>query len=256
MHAERIKPAAAAREIFAGRYNGARVVFLAGSVVRGEATPTSDLDLVVVYERLPHAYREAFLHAGWPVETFVHDPETLAHYFEADRRRGIPSLARMVSEGIEIPESSPFSGGLKRLASQLLEAGPPRWDKAELMTRRYRLSDWVDDIRHPRTPEELVASGTFLYADLADFFLLSRSLWTAHSKTIPRRLREVDAGFAQRFRDAFEALFAEKRQGPVIALVEEVLQPFGGILFEGFRRDSTPDDRAPSAAPPTNTLSD
>ena len=252
MHAERIIPVAAAREIFAERYGGARVIFLAGSVVRGEATPTSDLDLVVVYERLPHAYREAFVHAGWPVETFVHDPETLGYHFESDRRRGIPSLQRMVSEGIEIPEASGFSAELKRLASELLEAGPPRWDEAELTRRRYRLSDWVDDIRHPRTPEELVASGTFLYADLADFFFLSQGLWTAHSKTIPRRLREVDAGFAGRFRDAFEALFAEKRQGPVITLVEEVLQPFGGILFEGFRRDSAPEDRAPSGAPPAD----
>ena len=252
MHAERIKPAAAARAIFAERYGGARVIFLAGSVVRGEATPTSDLDLVVVYERLPHAYREAFVHAGWPVETFVHDPETLRYHFDSDRRRGIPSLMRMVTEGIEIPEASRFSAELRRLASELLEAGPPRWDEPELTRRRYRLSDWVDDIRHPRTPEELVASGTFLYADLADFFLLSQSLWTAHSKTIPRRLREVDAGFAERFRDAFEALFAEKRQGPVIALVEEVLKPFGGPLFEGFRRDSAPDERAPSAAPPAD----
>jgi predicted nucleotidyltransferase len=253
MHAERIKPVEAAREVYAERYEGARVIFLAGSVVRGEATPTSDLDLVVVYERLPHSYREAFVHAGWPVETFVHDPETLRHSFDSDRRRGIPSLMRMVVEGIEIPEACQFSADLIRQASELLEAGPPRWDEAELMRRRYRLSDWVDDIRHPRTPEELVASGTFLYADLADFFLLSRNLWTAHSKTIPRRLREVDASFAERFRDAFEALFAGKRQGPVIALVEEVLEPFGGPLFEGFRRDSSPDDRVPSSpAPPAD----
>lgn len=249
MHTERITPADAAREIFAERYDGARVLFLAGSVVRGDATPASDLDLVVVYERLPHAYREAFFHAGWPVETFVHDPETLRHYFEIERRRGIPSLARMLTEGIEVPGASQFSADVKRSAAKLLEAGPTRWDAAELMLRRYRLSDWVDDIRCPRSPEELVASGTFLYADLADFFLLSKGLWTAHSKTIPRRLREVDARFAERFRDAFEALFVEKRQGPVIALVEEVLEPFGGILFEGFRRDSAPEERAPSDAP-------
>ncbi|HEX7176500.1 MAG TPA: nucleotidyltransferase domain-containing protein [Pyrinomonadaceae bacterium] len=252
MHTERIKPERAARAIFAERYDGARVIFLAGSVVRGEATPASDLDLVVVYERLPHAYREAFFHAGWPVETFVHDPETLRYHFESDRRRGIPSLMRMVTEGIEIPGASEFSAGVKRSAAELLEAGPPRWDAAELMRRRYRLSDWVDDIRYPRTPEELVASGTFLYADLADFFLLSQNLGTAHSKTIPRRLREVDAGFAERFGNAFEALFVEKQPAPVITLVEEVLEQFGGILFEGFRRNSAPAERALSEAPPAD----
>ena len=45
--------------------------------MRGQATETSDLDLVVVYERLEAAYRESFVHGGWPIEVFVHDPETL-----------------------------------------------------------------------------------------------------------------------------------------------------------------------------------
>ena len=36
------------------KYPEADVVFLAGSVVRGEATKTSDLDLVVIYKKLPN----------------------------------------------------------------------------------------------------------------------------------------------------------------------------------------------------------
>lgn len=242
----RIEPREAAVEVWRERYAEARVVFLAGSVMRGEATPASDLDLVVAYERLPHARREAFLHAGWPVETFVHDPETLRHYFEVDRRRGVPSLMRMVVEGLEVPSPSEFSDELKRLASELLAAGPPRWDESELSLRRYRLTDWVDDIRHPRDDAELVASGTYLYADAADFYLRSRNLWSAHSKTIPRRLREVDPGLAERFRLAFESLFSEKRQGPAVALVEEILEPFGGLFFDGFRLDAPPENRDPS----------
>lgn len=30
---------------------------------------TSDLDLVVVYQRIDAAFRESFVYAGWPVET-------------------------------------------------------------------------------------------------------------------------------------------------------------------------------------------
>jgi predicted nucleotidyltransferase len=41
-------PEEAAQGIFRERYEGARVVFLGGSLVRGEATPASDLDIVVV----------------------------------------------------------------------------------------------------------------------------------------------------------------------------------------------------------------
>lgn len=64
-------------EIRSTKYSEAKVIFLAGSIVRGEGTPDSDLDLVVVYEHLPNAYRESFYYGGFPVEAFVHDPQTL-----------------------------------------------------------------------------------------------------------------------------------------------------------------------------------
>lgn len=56
------------------RFGDAEVLFLAGSVMRGQGTPHSDLDVVVVYKSLPAAYRESLYHQGWPVELFVHDP--------------------------------------------------------------------------------------------------------------------------------------------------------------------------------------
>lgn len=216
------------------------MVFLGGSVMRGEATPASDLDLVVVFDQLPNAYREAFVYEGWPVETFVHDPETLEHFFEMDRRRGVPALMSMVGEGVEVPEAGEFSARLKRRAAELLETGPPPWDEEELTLRRYRLTDWVDDMKFPRSPEELVATGVYLYQDAAEFYFRSRGLWSAHSKTIPRRLRRADAAFAEKFLRAFDALFAEKRAEPAAALVEEMLEPFGGLLFDGFRNDAPP----------------
>jgi predicted nucleotidyltransferase len=239
MDKSRVSPEETARGLWRERYEGARVLFLAGSVIRGEATPASDLDIVVVYERLPNAYREAFAYGGWPVEAFVNDAETLEGFFELDRRRGLPAMMSMVWEGVEVPEASDFSDRLKRLARELLEAGPPPWDAEELTLRRYRLTDWVDDMRFPRSGEELVATGAWLYQDAAEFYFRTRGLWSAHSKTIPRRLREADADFAERFLRAFDALFAGKRPEPAVALVEELLEPFGGLLFEGFRREAS-----------------
>lgn len=228
----------AARGILRERYAGARVIFLAGSVMRGDATPTSDLDIVVVFDELGDAYRESFTFAGWPVEAFVNDADSLRHFYERERKRGVPSLMRMVIEGLEVPEASEFSEGLKREAAAVYEAGPLAFDEAELQLRRYRLTDWADDIRFPRSGEELVASGAWLYQDASDFFFRSRGLWSAHSKTVPRRMREVDAEFASKFLAAFDALFTERRSDAAVALVEELLAPFGGMLFDGFRMDA------------------
>lgn len=238
MDTTRVSPVEAARGVFGERYAGARVLFLGGSVMRGEATPASDLDVVVVYESLPNSYRESFMYGGWPVEAFVHDEETLERFFEDDRRRGLPALMSMVAEGVEVPGATEFSAALKRRAEELIAAGPPPWDAEELSLRRYRLTDWADDMRFPRSPEELVATGAYLYQDAADFYFRSRGLWSAHSKTIPRRLRREDPAFAERFLRAFDALFAGKRADAALALVEEMLAPFGGPLFDGFRKEA------------------
>src|SRR5262245_32015520 len=109
---------AAANAIQAERYSNAAAVFAAGSILRGEGTPFSDLDLVVVFAQLPCAYRESFTFEGYPVEAFVHDPETLEYFFlEIDRPSGIPALPQMVVEGIEVPASSELSRELKRRAA-------------------------------------------------------------------------------------------------------------------------------------------
>jgi hypothetical protein len=144
----------------------------------------------------------------------------------------------MVWEGTEVPGPCEFSARLKQSARELLEAGPPPWDAEELALRRYRLTDWVDDMRYPRSAEELVATGAWLYQDVAEFYFRTRGLWSAHSKTIPRRLRKADALFAEKFLRAFDALFADKRPEPAVSLVEELLEPFGGLLFEGFRKEA------------------
>jgi hypothetical protein len=53
-----------AATVLGARYPGADAGFAMGSILRGEATPFSDLDLVVLFARLPNARREAFFSQG------------------------------------------------------------------------------------------------------------------------------------------------------------------------------------------------
>src|SRR4051812_16405128 len=100
----RSEPQHVATAIHRARYPDAKVTLLAGSVSRGEVTPFSDLDLVVLFERIDRAYRDSFHWDGWPVEVFAHDPQTMEYFFtEVDRPMGNCSLPAMVVEGIELP---------------------------------------------------------------------------------------------------------------------------------------------------------
>ncbi len=232
----RLDPRTAALEIVAERFEGAAVTFLGGSVMRGEGTETSDLDLVVVYERLDAAYRESFMHRGWPVEAFVHDPETLRYFFShVDRASGVPSLPDMVASGVPLPRANDLSKSLQTLAEETISTGPPRWNDVEVAASRYAITNLADDLRSPRSRAELVATAAALYSALGEHFLRGQGLWSASSKAIPRRLEAVAPAFAGRFTDAFERLFEKGQSEAVIRLCEEVLTPYGGWLFAGHK---------------------
>jgi len=234
----RIAPEACARSIQERRYADAAVVFLAGSVIRGENTRCSDLDLVVVYEQVHHAYRESFVADGWPVEAFVHDPQTLRYFFATDRASGIPALASMIVDGIALPCPSELSRAVKQSAVHELQAGPPSWSEQECNFSRYMLTDLIDDLREPRSRAEFQASASRLHEMLANHFLRSQGLWSARGKAIVRRLEEVDRVFAAHFSNAFEIAFASSDPGPLVALAKDVLEGDGGFLFDGYRADA------------------
>lgn len=251
-----MKPETAIREdpiettirIRASNYAAAKAVLLAGSVVRGQATASSDLDLIVVFDELPYARRESYIYEGWPVEAFIHDPATLEYFFrQVDKPSGVPSLMAMITEGIPIPAADEFTESLKALATSILNEGPAKWTDEDADASRYAITNLIDDLRDPRSPGEVLATMTALYPALADHYLRIRGLWSAKDKTIPRALAAVDDAFAERFTNAFQELTAKGRTEPVIELASEILQSVGGFLFENYRRDAPEDWRVTEA---------
>jgi hypothetical protein len=231
------------------RYQDADVVFAAGSIIRGEGTPFSDLDLVVVYAQLACAYRESFRFGGYPVDAFVHDRATLEYFFfEIDRPSGVPALPQMVVEGVEIPGPTALSRQLKQLASAVIDAGPPLLDTDTERRMRYIISDLVDDLRAPRSRDELIGAGTRLYEHLADYHLRRSGLWSGKGKAISRALRKGDAALGARYGDAFTILFSQGDPEAVIRLAEDLVRAAGGFLFEGYRSDAPQTWRRQSGA--------
>ncbi len=239
------KAIAAAKKIFAERFADAKVAFLAGSIVRGEGTSTSDLDLIVVYEHLTPARRETFIYDGFPVECFIHDPETLNYFLTRDEPAGYNPMIQMVIEGIEIPAPSLFSREIKALAAKYYDAGPPAPTEENINSWRYSITNLADDLREPCSKFELTATATELYRSLADFYLRTQGKWLATNKSIPRALAKADPEFGQRFSDLFEELFAHGKTAGVITLCEEILAPHGGFLLDGFISSAPPEARKP-----------
>ncbi|MES1179386.1 MAG: nucleotidyltransferase domain-containing protein [Myxococcales bacterium] len=63
---QRPEPSATAQLLWSERYPSASILFCGGSVVRGEGFPSSDLDVVVVFEQIANAWRESFTFRAGP----------------------------------------------------------------------------------------------------------------------------------------------------------------------------------------------
>lgn len=234
-------PLYVAKELFETRFSGADVAFMAGSVVRGEASTYSDLDLIVIYPKVDFASRESFTHLDWPVEVFLHDPQTIKYFHNrVDALEGKASLYEMIYQGLEIPGPSPISDTLKEQAARALAEGPRALTKGELEDRRYLISFLLDDIREPKSREEMFATSAILYTEVADFYLRSRRHWSASGKSLIRRLKKADPAFARRFFDAFDQLHSQTQPTKLIELITEVLGEHGGFLFDGYSRKADP----------------
>jgi hypothetical protein len=227
-----------AEAVLRARYPEADAGFVAGSIIRGEATALSDIDLVVLFEHMPAARREAFTFEGERIDVFLHDGETLAWVLDADVEAGKPAHLTMVAEGRIIGPRPAAARAWGQRAAALLRAGPPPLDAETAARFRMLITDRIDDLRDPRGRAVMVAIGAWLHPVLADFILRARGEWAATAKWIPPRLRAVDPALEAAFSEAFEALFARDDPAPLIAFAEQALAPFGGFLFDGYESRS------------------
>lgn len=226
-------PLEAARKFIDKNFPDCDGALLAGSAVRGEATATSDLDIVVFDRKAAASYRESLIAFDWPVEVFVHNLMSYREFFRSDAERARPSMPRMVAEGIVLRDTG-IIAAIKQDAQNILAAGPLPWPAATIRNKRYFLTDTLDDfIGCTDRAEGIFIAGT-LAEGIAEFELRTNSRWMGASKWIVRSLKEYDKEFAARFVDAFDHYYRFGNKQKAIELADSVLQPHGGRLFEGF----------------------
>lgn len=226
---------AAAEKALASRFGGAGCAFVTGSIMRGQGTTGSDIDLVVVFPSLERAWRESFIEGGFPVEAFVHDPETLAYYLDKDIEGGRPIMAEMVASGVVTGPDRALAELIQGSALQALAGGPRPLAGPAYDTMRYMASDLVDDLRGERPAAEIAAIAAHLYPRLIDLMLLGRGAWSGAGKWGPRLLRRLDSQLADSFDEAFRTA-VHGNATALLALAEAELERHGGPYFDGYRQ--------------------
>jgi hypothetical protein len=230
---KKLEPIEAAKQFVNKYFPSCQGALLAGSVVRGEATETSDLDIIIFDDNTLSSFRQSIIDFNWAIEVFVHNLSSYKYFFESDYQKARPSLQRMVSEGLIIKDNGVIEK-VKDEADKILREGPEKWSFEVIKIKRYFITDALDDfIGSNNRAEELMIANTL--ADLVqEFILRTNGCWIGSSKWVIRELKKFNPDFTNHFVNAFDTFYKIGDKTKVIKLVDEILEPFGGRLFDGF----------------------
>ncbi len=225
----------AAKQFVSDYFPVCEVALLAGSVVRMEATATSDLDIVIIDEHAAYSYRESMVVLGWPIEVFVHTATSYSSFFAMDAARGNPTLPRMVVESVIIKDNGTnIIATMRNEAKEIIEQGPPEWSEETIKIKRYTLTDLLDDFVGATIYGEQMCIALELASTLPVFYLRINRQWVGESKWIYRELKRYQPDFADQYLQVLNSFYQDGEKAPLVELVDEVLAPHGGRLFEGF----------------------
>lgn len=222
-----------ADKIVREKYTDCDGALMAGSIVRGEGTSTSDIDLIIYDDKLSNGYRESFIYEGIPIEVFAHNKKSFIFFFNSDCKRKMPTLPLMVMESVVIKECDYFSE-LKKIATDLYEKGPEKLTTNEIEMMKYFITDLRDDLLGSEDEFETILIVNDLLIRLHEFYLLTNNSWIGRSKWIKRALKKYDEVFELKFEKVILDFYKDRDKSKLIALIDEILEPYGGCNFDGF----------------------
>lgn len=230
-------PSKEAASLFVERhFPNCNAAILSGSIVLGQGTERSDLDLVILDDSQPNPFRASYFELGWPVEAFVVTKETYRYFFEIGQYQAIPSLQRMCAGGVILKDDG-SAEALVREAKESLQEGPIPWTKEEIDKARYEITECLEDLTGSASHDE----DLFIVGRLAnlvhEFELRIHGRWIGEGKWAVRSLKLYNEKVCREFLQELEAFYKSDKKEGLIAFADRILEPYGGRFFAGFREE-------------------
>lgn len=174
-------------------------ILVAGSIVRGEAGPTSDLDVFAVHAE-PWRVRVQKRFAGVPAELFVNPPDRIRGYFASEHAEARPCTANMFATGEVLPAP------------------------AELAGKRYAAVDTLDDARDMQSVDAAAAALLLTAAvqQIAEYAFWQNARFQPRRKDLVHALASIDPVAADLVR-SFTAAKGDAAQRLASELARHVL---------------------------------
>jgi hypothetical protein len=230
----------AAKAIVNEQFPTCDAAFLVGSTVRTEATPMSDLDIVIISRNATSPYEEGFTAHGWPVDIIFHTESSLYKFLKFDTIRRRPVLAYMLNEGIILKDSDGFAQTVKECAAEAFAAGPEPLSEQELIHIRCELTKLYDDfVSSPSRAERLTIGPSLVYGTMKLTLSFNRQ-WTGEGKWAYRALYDYSPELADEFLQAIETFYRHDDNTLLAAFVLRILNEAGGRFSENIVHGKKP----------------
>lgn len=211
-------------------------ILVAGTIIRGEGHPNSDLDFAVVHDK-PWRQRIQRFDEGVPVEIFVNPPAQWQKTFASEVRSGKPSMLGIFSSGIAVHNEGEQLSTLVELAQQLFASGP-EISEEHLTSLRYALVTHFEDAVDIEQID-LDRSNAFVVYSLlqaARLRVLQSGAWLPREKELFKRLETLDPDLGRSVRAVLDA---PRRQW--VRLAEPKIEQIAGTA-RFFAWESDPQD--------------
>jgi predicted nucleotidyltransferase len=175
-------------------------IIASGTIIRGNPSPSSDLDLFVLH-RAPERQRVQRFFGGVPAEIFVNPPERVERYFEAEKRDGRPKIAHLLATGFVVYGGDPVVEELRARAVQALGSRPEPPPES-LVRQRYAVATWLEDAEDvAEVDADLCAALLYKAVEGAvEYRFWDARQWQPRAKDTLSALESLDAGLAARVR--------------------------------------------------------
>jgi hypothetical protein len=231
----KLQAADAARQFVEEYYPHCQAAILAGSAGAGTMRDHSDLDLVILDNHEETPYRRTFHLYGWPIEMFLLNEQSYPALFRASRLQGTGALLRMCAFGTLLKDGGSGSA-LRQAALRAWHEGPLRWSLDDMNNARYTITEELIDLEDSVPGDEAILVTFKLIQSVMEFCLRVDNQWSGDGKWLYRTLQEHDPHTAQALIRAVQYYFKQDDHQPMISFIDQLLEPYGGRLQEGFQQ--------------------
>jgi hypothetical protein len=215
-------------------------VLAAGTIIRGESDPHSDIDLYVLHDA-PFRQRVQRRFSGIPVEIFVNTVTSVLGYLDDEEKDGRPSTAHMLATGVVLRgEHDPRMGELQGRAQQSL-ASRPEWKEPDLVGDRYGAATAIEDALDRRSTDPETAMRLLMRGvdGALSYWYKKHRAFIPREKELLSRVVEGDQELDRLMRRFWGDHSYAERWDAGIDIADRVLETRGFFEWES-ERDSVP----------------